>query len=231
MQPSSSSGTREIWHVGRDATQRLGQLGLTEAALRRPLEIARADALLCTELDAPGAPWYVFWSRANRYIREHLIPLGWGWSNRDSVLRTVHPEGEFAFTAMSGAGQVGIPDGMPRTKNPKGAAIATIVRYNFAKFGGPRNSQVIPGLEMPEPRFPSDMLPTWFLLYKWTADGIMLELSFPSDMVGSAVNKWREHIVIPRIDFENGPGTDLDVDLFNGPDDSSGVDFPVELVG
>jgi hypothetical protein len=127
---------------------------------------------------------------------------------------------------MSGAGAVGIEGGSVRTKNPKGVAVAALVRYNYSVFGGPLNSETLPGLEQPVPQFEPNMLPTWFLLYKWTNGGIVYELSLPSDMFGSVVNRWREHI-IPGGGPIGGGGASVNLDIFNGSEDD-GPDVPVE---
>jgi hypothetical protein len=223
------AGPVEVWHVGDEATKRLAELGLSEEDLRNPLDLARADAQLCTELDAPTAPGFMFWTRANRYLREQLIQSGWQWTNRDSILRAIAPGGRFAITALSGSGDVGIEGGKVRTRNEKGSAMAVLVRYNYFVLGGPQNNDALPDLEMVLPVFESDMMPTWVLLYKWTREGIMLELALPSDMFGRFVNRWREHIIVTHIGFEGGGNVPIDYDVFNTPD-GSGVDVPVERI-
>jgi hypothetical protein len=217
----------EKWYVGVRAQNKLAELGLTEADVLESLDVARADAVLCTDLDAPGAPGYIFWSRVNRYFRERLALRGWSWNNRDSVLRAIHPERDFAISAMSGDGQIGIENGRVRTRNPKGSAVAAMVRYNYATYGGPRNQDPLPGMSENNPVFESDMLPTWILLYKWTHEGIVSELSFPSDMMGSTVNKWRRHIILPELRYPDG-GSVQNPDLYNNDPDTTAIVVPVE---
>ncbi|MET8154680.1 hypothetical protein ACIBSW_07120 [Actinoplanes sp. NPDC049668] len=220
--------SHEVWHVGPAAQARLATLGLTEADLEHPLYLALADATLCTDLDAPGAAGYLFWTRSNRYLRERLAPQGWTWTNRDNVLRTIDPAGQFTVTAMSATGAVGVQRGQVQTRNPKGSVVATLVRYNYSLYGGPRNQYPIPGTEVPE-QFEPGMLPTWFLLYRVTSEGIQRELSLPVDMLGSVVNKWREHILLTTMPFPEGGSAVGGLDIFNGPDDQ-GPDVPVERI-
>jgi hypothetical protein len=225
MQPQAP-GSHEVWHVGSAATARLASLGLTEQDITVPLDLALTDASLCTGLDAPGAAGYVFWTRANRFFRERLVVQGWTWTNRDNILRTIDPQKDFAVTAVSGAGAVGVRHGRVQTRNPKGSAVAELVRYNYARYGGPRNQP--PLFQMP-PNFEPDMLPTWFALYRLTTDGIVAELSLPVDMLGKVVNKWKEHIILPTIPFPDGGEGVESLDIFNGPDDQ-GPDVPVERI-
>ncbi len=218
----------EVWHIGAAAQARLAALGLEEADLEHSLYLALTDATLCTDLDAPGAAGYLFWTRSNRYLRERLAPRGWTWTNRDNVLRTIDPAKRFTVTAMSAAGAVGVEGSQVQTRNPKGSVVATLVRYNYSLYGGPRNQYPLPGMEVPE-QFEPGMLPTWFLLYRVTSEGIQQELSLPVDMLGSVVNKWREHILLTTMPFPEGGPAIGGLDIFNGPDDQ-GPDVPVERI-
>lgn len=220
----------EVWHEGEAADARLAELGLTRQDIENALFSASADALLCTDLDAPGAKGFVFWTRANRYLREEVRPRGWSWTNRDNVLRAIHPDGSFAVTALSGTGDVGVAHGHGvKTKNAKGAAIAQLVRYNWSVLGGPRNATPFPLLDDmgqgPEP----GLIPTWVLLYRWTVEGIVSELSLPTDMAGKTVNCWKEHIVFGPISPSGGGGIEVDLDMPDGPDDE-GPDVYVERI-
>ncbi|MEU4378858.1 MULTISPECIES: hypothetical protein [Actinomycetes] len=229
MDRNVESEPEEVWLTGDDAETRLRQMGLEVADLVQPLELAAVDAAGCTEVDAPGAAGYIFWTRGNRYLRERLHPRGWSWTNRDNILRTISPDGRFSISAISGAGAVGVPSGRVQTRNPKGSAVATLVRYNYSVSGGARNADFLPGLDFPETDFEPDMHPTWFLLYKATSEGIMMELSMPVDMLGSTVNRWREHIIIGPAGYGGDGGVRLDLDSF-GEANAPVVDVPVERI-
>ncbi|MGY3515256.1 hypothetical protein ACVMYR_02940 [Micromonospora sp. PTRAS2] len=219
----------EVWHEGEAADARLADLGLTRQDIDRALYGASADALLCTDLDAAGAKGFIFWSRANRYLREEVLPRGWSWTNRDAVLRAIHPDGSFAITALSGSGQVGVARGRGvQTKNPKGSSIAQLVRFNRSVLGGPRNAEPIPLWDDAGDAFEPGMIPTWILLYKWTVLGIVSELSLPTDMLGKTVNRWKEHILLGPVTPPGGSGIEVDLDMPDGPDDD--VDVFVERI-
>ncbi len=93
--------------IGQDALDRLRSLDLTVEDLVEPLWGAAAEARTCSDLDAPGAPGYFFWTRCNRYMRERKISENWEWSNKDSILRCIHPFAKFSITATSATGGVG----------------------------------------------------------------------------------------------------------------------------
>jgi len=231
MQQSGRPGPAEIWHAGPAVTTRLADLGLTGSDLKDPLRRALADARLCTDLDAPGAAGFIFWTRANRYLREQLKPRKWGWTSRDNILRTIDPENSFTITATSGAGDIGCDRGRVRTRNRKGSAVDQLVRYNRHVHGGGIWT-VQPLWQEAAPQFEPGMLPTWFLLYQLDDDGIRCELSLPIDMDGSLVNRWREHILLPTISPGGGGPVVGGIDLITDPDDEDpgdeGPDVPVE---
>jgi hypothetical protein len=211
----------EVVRVGEDADHRLEALGLSASGLDEVLRTAASDALLCTGLDAPGLAGVLFWSRANRYLREWLQRQGWKYSNKDQVLRTFPAMRDFAITAMSGKGGVGNKDKRASTKNPKGPAVARLVESN--------GQLVIPELismasaESEIAALPG--IPTWFLLYKRTDAGISAELSLPVEMHGYRVDTWSERIMLASIPFD-GPDLDLDLPM---PDD--GPDVAVSFRG
>lgn len=204
---------------GDAAGRRLSDLGLTADDLRFALAASVADVRTCTDLDAPGMPGYMFWSRCNRYLRERLVPAGWQPASRDHILRVVHPEGRFAITATSAAGGVGVEDAWVSTKNPKGPATAKVVERNgqLALFG----MDAGPSLEL-------DDITTWYLLYKNDKSGLSAELALPVRMSGKFVDVWNERIFfdMPPMD---GPG--FDVSRLDDPDDGEGPEVVVEFTG
>lgn len=193
----------------------LPKLGLTAEIVHRALFAAVTDAQLCTKADAPTASGFILWTRVNRYLREELVPMDWTIRQKDLILRTVHPSGAFAITAISASGGVGQIDARNvRAKNPKGAAVKRVVDKNGTApfvFGDPRVDDV--SLEDEE-------IPTWFLLYKWQEGVIHTELSYPIDMSGSFVDKWNPRLLIESLEVA-GFSDDID-------DPGSGPDFTVE---
>jgi hypothetical protein len=138
--------------------QRLAELDFSVELFATALDWAAADVRSCTEFDAPSQPGSMFWSRTNRYIAEQLLPEGWAWTSRDSILRCVHPSGSHAVTAISATGGVGDLKKRVRSKNPKGSAMARLVERN-GQLALMTHDEVLFGKEL-------DQIPTWYLLYK-----------------------------------------------------------------
>ncbi|GAA0647970.1 hypothetical protein GCM10009548_11770 [Streptomyces malaysiensis subsp. malaysiensis] len=215
-----------VCHVGDDAVQRLHTLGLEPDDICVPLGRASAEARLSTELDSPGMAGYTFWSRCNRFFREQMQDDGWTYSNSQQILRCIHPSGRFAITAVSASGNVGEEgaswSGDIRTKNPKGPAVARLVQRNgeqLALFH-------VPGQRVETPDI--NEIPTWFLLYKSSKEGLAFELSMPVDMHGKYVDTWRERIVLDENPFR---GPEFDIKRLDEAVEDVTVDVPVEFKG
>ncbi|MER6396884.1 hypothetical protein ACFP3U_24765 [Kitasatospora misakiensis] len=206
---------------GEPERHRLEDLELPAELLNDILARTVADVRSCTELDAPAAPGFMFWSRCNRYLAEELIPRGWKHTQRDSILRVIHPSLEFAVTALSGAGGVGDLEARPRSKNPKGPAMARLVDRNGqgAFFTA---DEVRYGRQLEE-------MPTWCFLYKRSKrSGISAELSLPVKMNGKFVDEWKYRNVWDLPDIDD-PGSDIS--LLDDPGDNDGPDVLVEFLG
>lgn len=206
-------------YEGGGAERRLKELDLSREKLTVALNLAAGEARLCTRFDSPAQAAVTFWSRSNRFIREEYVPLRWGWSNVDSVLRTYHPENTFCVTAMSGAMGVGDATSTTvRARNPKGDVVRAVVERNV------QLELAIPiTTERAETRKVDPGIPTWFLLYSWDKDGIAWELSRPTGLTGNYVTIWSERIIPVRIPWDGEPlGFPSDVDP-GSPD----VDFEV----
>lgn len=221
--------TDPAWHI-----QRLAELGLSNDMFCKVIERAAADVRTCTDLDAPAARGFMFWSRTNRYMAEELTPNKWRYTKRDSILRVIHPSGSHCVTAISGEGGVGDLKKSVRSKNPKGAAMARVVELNesigTALF---TRDEALYGREL-------DQIPTWILLYKrvkakrgkkgqpGTPAKIVAELSLPTRMEGKFINQWweRHPITVSGLD---DPGTDINLlDLPGGG--GAGPKVEVELL-
>lgn len=218
---------KPVCHVGAAAVQRLSELGLAPEDLHKTIAGGSAEARLCTEMDAPGMAGYAFWSRSNRTFRERMVRKGWTFSNAQSILRTIHPTGTFAITAVSGSGMVGEEaagfSGDVRTKNPKGGAIAKLVERNYVQLplfpAAPPNG--VDDLEASD-------LPTWFLLYKSSKEGLSFELSLPVEMHGKHVDTWRERIILDDNPFL---GAEFDIKRLDEVPAMAPVEVPVEFKG
>ncbi|MFG2776123.1 hypothetical protein [Streptomyces sp. NPDC048350] len=219
---------------------RLAQLGVNKKLFADALEWAASQARMCTEFDAPSMPGITCWSRANRYLAEHLrdpkylaehlkdvnpsLSL-WKHTRRDSILRVVHPAGTHAITAISGSGGIGDLDRSVRSKNPKGRAMAVIVENN-AKFERRTGQGVTYSRDDIEFGGELEEMPLWFLLYGRTTAGLAAELSLPVKMEGKYVNEWSERIPLFTL-----PDPGVDIELLDAPDDDNGVHIPVQFTG
>ncbi|MGI5330944.1 hypothetical protein [Actinomadura nitritigenes] len=201
------------------AEQRLAELGVSRELFRKVLKGAAVEVSGCTEFDAPAAPGFIFWSRANRFLAEELVPSDWKWTSRDSILRVIHPSGSHAITAISADGGVGDLEATVRSKNPKGKAMARLVEKN-GQFSLMTRDEVLFGREL-------DQMPTWCLLYKRTRGGTVAELSLPVKMNGKYVNEWQERIPVDLPDLGD-PGVDVSLLDDPGPDDE-GPEVIVEM--
>jgi len=180
-----------------DAPGRLAELGLTVELVERVLRRADAEASMCTPLDPPIMEGLTRWGRANRYLREELVPAGWRYDNPRNLPRTIHPGGEFAIVAATGddlTGQTGLAGLLPRTKYRKGEATARAVQVNgqlaldFGDFG--HNSGAA-GDDRD-----GDLL-TWLLLFHAGDEGFRVELSLPDAIEDGRITSWAERIVLP----------------------------------
>lgn len=208
--------------------RRLAELGFSIELFDKALDLAAVDVRGFTDLDAATVPGAVFWSRANRYLAEELIPEGWDWTRRDNILRTIHPSRSHLVTAISASGGVGDLTARVRTKNPKGSTVARVVEKNNQIMLLTRD-EVLYGREL-------DEIPTWCLLYKRTKDGVTAELSLPIGMTGKYVDQWYERIPLDLSDLTD-PGSDISLldepldEPLDDPSGSSGAEVVVEYQG
>ncbi|MEU4541632.1 hypothetical protein AB0G15_43070 [Streptosporangium sp. NPDC023825] len=219
----------ELPYADWRSAKKAEDLGLTSEIILAALEMAAADARTCTGMDAPSAGGIMFWSRGNRYLREQLrdrlLPEVWGYSNRDSILRTIHPSGAFAVTVISGAGGVGDRKKKVRAKNPKGSAVASLVKRNEQTTLFDLDEDLAVEIEDVD----VDDIPTWFILYRMDKNGeIHVELSLPVEMHGKFVDTWLVRIPIGRIAPPSDGGGEIDLNPTNSDE---GPDFDVTYKG
>ncbi|MEU9502622.1 hypothetical protein [Streptomyces sp. NPDC048196] len=197
----------------------LAQLGVSTDLFTVVLSMALEDVRSCTDFDAPAARGFLFWSRANRYLAEVLVPDGWGRTSRDSILRVIHPDRTHAITAISAEGGVADLKKQVRSKNPKGPAMARMVEKN-GQLSFMSHDELLYGVEL-------DQIPTWCLLYRRDSREILAELSLPVKMNGKFVDEWltRIPISLPPMD---APGFDISLDA---PGTEEAPEVVVEFLG
>lgn len=194
----------------------LDQIGVTMEILRDAVLAGEQERYNCTPNDVPMMSGTLGWGRTLRTLRDLLAPLGWvkDDSGSFSVRRS---DGKVQIIVQTGDERTGLPaDVEPRSKNPKGDAVATVVRGNAQlRFGfmdgEPRRD---PGVE------------TWILLIASIDGEARSELSLPfeTDAQDGRITGWRYRIVLPPIPFR----PDFD---FTGIEDTGEVDFEIRKKG
>jgi hypothetical protein len=175
------------------AAGRLAELGLSTDLVERVVRRADAEAAFCTPFDPPIMEGLTRWARTNRFLREELVPLGWGFDNPRNLPRTIHPGGQFAIVATTGDDVTGLAGLLPGPKYAKGYATTRAVEVNeqltldFGDFGD------FGAGDLP----PRDHLLTWLLLFHTGDDGFHVELSLPDRIDDGRITRWAERIILP----------------------------------
>lgn len=211
--------------VEREAVDRLAELGLSVELIERVIRRADAEASTCTSLDPPILEGLTRWGRTTRFLREELIPAGWGYDNPRNLARTIHPSGQFAIVVTSGdeltgvAGQLGQADLRPATKYPKGYATVRAVEHNeqltldFDDFHLPEDARATdPGA-----------LLTRLLMFHIEEDGFRVELSLPDAIVDGRITSWAERIILPVFPREDDMIDTITPDKNNDDDQDGGI--------
>lgn len=200
------------------ALDRLAELGLSYPLIERAMVRADAEARMVTGLEPPTAEGITRYNKANRFLREELMPEGWDYDNSQNFCRTIHPDRAFAIVASSGDEGTGvwIPGQSPSTKYRKGETTARAVEANNQlafDLGGDFST----GDDLPTPEA------VWYLLYRITPEQIFIELSFPSAITGGQIVDWRERIILDPIDRTPSPLTG------QRPDDGGDQGYTVDV--
>jgi hypothetical protein len=175
------------------AAGRLAELGLSIDLVERVVRRADAEAAFCTPFDPPIMEGLTRWARTNRFLREELVPLGWGFDNPRNLPRTIHPGGQFAIVAITGDDVTGLAGLLPGPKYARGYATTRAVEVNgqlALDFGD--SGDFGPG-GLP----PHDQLLTWLLLFRITDDGFHVELSLPDRIDDGRITRWAERVILP----------------------------------
>ncbi|WP_137122979.1 hypothetical protein [Segeticoccus rhizosphaerae] len=185
--------------VDGTAEHRLHALGLTTDQITRTLLRADAEAKHTTGLEPPTAEGTTRYFKTVGFLREELVPLGWGINDYKNFCRTVDPNHEFSIVTSSGDEVTGvdIPGRAPRTKYPKGELTALAVRQN-AEQGtfdlGKQFAERTAGATVE----PAELENVWVLLQRVTPDFIHAELSLPVCIEDGIITDWEERILLPR---------------------------------
>lgn len=178
------------------AHSRLLDLDLTTDLVVRALLRADAEAKLTTGLEPPTAEGTIRYLKTVRYLREELVPLGWGVDNSKNFCRTLHPGRQFSIVTSSGDDFTGVVlhGQAPCTKYPKGDLTALAVRRN----AGQGVFDLGEAFALP-PVEPRELENIWFLLQRATTEHIYAELSLPTRIEDGMITDWEERIILPPI--------------------------------
>lgn len=186
--------------VDGSAEHRLDALGLSTDHITRALLRADAEAKHTTGLEPPTAEGTTRYFKTVRFLREELVPLGWGTNDYKNFCRTVEPNHEFSIVTSSGDEVTGveIPGRVPRTKYPKGELTALAVRQNAEQGLLDLGEEFAEQTAEPTVA-PGELENVWFLLQRVTPDYIFAELSLPVRIEDGMIMDWEERILLPRI--------------------------------
>lgn len=213
------------WHTDPpDVEARLAEIGgltvtiLHEAAIQG--EIGRAS---CTANHPRLAGGFNAWADSTRSLRDQLLPLGWSKSDEGGYALTITPDGQQAVVVASGDEHTGSLYFQPKTRSPKGPRTQEVVAQNAVQLSLFGEDEIPWPTIAIEPTSGTVAL-TWLLLIHRTDEGLRIELSLP-DLIGDdgRPERWPERIILPSIDFTNGPSG-----IPNYPDD--GPEFDVDVI-
>ncbi len=209
---------------GAAAERRLAELDLDAGLFDKVLARAEAEVRMCTQFDPPSMGGITRWARTIRFMREELCRAGWTHDNPRNISRTIHPTRRFAIVVTSGDEVTGsdFPGARPSKKHPLGGAMQVTVETNGQQLAFFSSTDL--GIEADVSS--DEVLPTWFLLYQVTPDGVVSELSFPSDTDGGGMSEWVERIILGVVPID--PDT-IDSVLPDDGGDDGGDAYEVDV--
>lgn len=183
---------------GSDAATRLRELGLDLAMLREVVlqgEQARAEATHHDPINA--AAWDAYRYRV-RAFRDHAVPRGWTADYAGGLEKTWSPDEKHVVITRAGDEGVGLGSAFPQPKQKPGAEIRGIVESATLPLD--------PNWLNARPTKLAPSHTTWILLVYNRADLVRAELSSPIGLTDEDnVLGWYERILLPDLDFGNGP--------------------------
>jgi hypothetical protein len=200
---------------GPSAEQRLSELGLSSIGIKEALLTGHAAGRQFGPPHPRSIAGLVAWSTIGAILTDQLAPDGWRGAEVNHQVRVFHPQRGTIVIPQSGDENVGnpSPEVVPTQRNPKGPTTEKVVELNYA-------ASLLDEIDLEDDYTPE----AWILLYRFDAESISAELSWPRDFAHGRVTSWAERILIPEIPFEGGENIDLGL-----PDDlpDSGYDFEI----
>lgn len=205
-------------HRGDAALRRLASLGVGPERLFDALDAGDIAARQADRFSPVTAAGTLRWMETVRMLRQGLAADGWTPNDSRNSPRAIDPDGRYAVVPVSGTADVGLPDGTPKTANPRGSASSRAVQIN-----GQLEFSFTAALLADMAAEQTEAVTTWFLLYyRSQVDELRAELSLPVGISDKGVvDAWQERILLPPRTFGAEQGLPRDA---GGNDD---VDFDI----
>lgn len=186
--------------IGADAVSRLAELdGITVDMLHRAAAVGDQARREVSPLHRSNYSGTRMQAETFGDLAEQLVPRGWKKPQRkEDILERLHaPSGRFALTVNSGTIDVGLINGVPSTRHPRGGAGQEAIDTNQGML-----------FDLPVRQTRDDVL-TWFMLFyvdERHEGKIHMEVSLPELRQGGRIVAWRERIIVPPLDPPVGRG-------------------------
>lgn len=211
---SQSQGKTRILE-GPLAAARLSELGLREEILVQAVHAAEMDRRGCSIFEPSSAPGYKSWAAAVGTLGELLVPTGWIKEETRGLPRVVNPRNGIAIAVVHGDEGVGLLNGHPKSKQPRGEQSISLIEINQLQLTLP-----FPGLQPPTPAV-HEQLTYWLLIFSDT-ETVRAELSLAVGLSEDGrLAVWEERILVEIPDFYLEP--------FRKNDDDE-PQLPIEVV-
>lgn len=199
-----------------DRHRHLDRLGVPIGILDDTLRVGYVHKAQSTEAEPPGSGSFYVYSKGTGHFREQMASHGWERRSVKNLALTVRGDNAVAIMLSSGDPATGRRDAVPRTRNPKGLAMAEVIESNqLPLFGEPAASAQ-----------PASSFATWLYMHFFDISEreIRRELSLPDAMEGGQITSWRSRIILPSLPFSMSVSND-DPDF---PDDDPDVNVDVQ---
>lgn len=196
----------------------LEPFGFSESDLVEVVLHGLNERKICSPLHPRTYPGYKQWAETVRALREKTVPLGWKFTDDNNWPLSIHPSERIRIAVQTGDSETGTP--LSEGRNPsnrahKGAHTEDAVISNMLQLS------LFDDLEDFSQVNSDDKSMFWVLLYHVTPNELRYELSLPLVMVGGKIKSWKERIVFPPIQLNQG-------EIEIGDDDGPEFDVPVE---
>lgn len=175
-----------------DVVRRLGQLGLTEEALRVAVWAGELARRSCTENHPRMYSGISSYAETTKVLRDELVPLGWFGELINGVEAVTNSNGDTAVVVCSGNNEVGNALGLLKSKYSKGVGTKQIIYENSLQL-------TLNFFNEPE-RVVIDRKQVWYLMIYRDSSFVRFELGLPVEVSESGViSEWKERILFPEI--------------------------------